>query len=144
MEEACRLDVFCIGTADFYNRYGRELCRWFRNNLDTVETQKSGKYKKYLRKTTWKVSWRLKTIGENIPEKKDQHQILKYLCEEFEIYLRSRGTLKYFWVQGWIIQSVFLTVALIVDCVRWNAARLWKTGKLGFDQISNGSLSLNS
>lgn len=56
MEEACRLDVFCIETADFYIRYGRELCIWFRNNLDTVETQKSGKYKAYLRKTTWKVS----------------------------------------------------------------------------------------
>lgn len=39
MEEACRLDVFCIGTADFYHRYGRESCRWFRNNLHTVETQ---------------------------------------------------------------------------------------------------------
>lgn len=34
------LEVFCIKTANLYYRYGREQYRWFRNNLNTVETQK--------------------------------------------------------------------------------------------------------
>lgn len=37
MQELGKLDGFCIETADFHNRYGREYCRWFRNDLNTVE-----------------------------------------------------------------------------------------------------------